>query len=145
MELKRPGKANPPLLRCGDRRRVMRVVTDTGTPTGIGQAGIGSGVPLHFTEGSEADSTVIGCKVDVLVVLRDWMSILLTLLAGKVCLAKPNHAFFHCQQPRRKIFTPDTSDALRRAPVGHPVPTRHAHTNGHADALSAASPETKTT
>lgn len=63
-------------------------------------------MPLLFTEGSEADSTVIGLEADVLIVLRDWMSILLTLLAGKVCWAKPNHAFFDCQQPPRKIFTP---------------------------------------
>ena len=47
--------------------------------------------------------------------LRDWMSILLTLFAARSAVAKPNHAFFHCQQPRRKIFTPDTSDALRRS------------------------------
>jgi hypothetical protein len=74
---------------------------------------------VRFAEGSEAISTVIGREVDVQVVLRDLMSILLTLLAGKVCWAKPNHAFFHCQQPRRKIFTPE----LARAPPRTPSPT----------------------
>jgi len=85
MEWKRPGKANPPLLRRGDRRRVMRVVTDTETPATCGQADIGSERVLRFAEGSEAISTVIGREVDVQVVLRDLMSILLTLFAGKVC------------------------------------------------------------
>jgi hypothetical protein len=78
MEWKRPGKANPPLLRRGDRRRVMRVVTDTGIPATGCQAGIECGVLLHFTGGSEADSTVLGRAADVLVVLRNWMSIRLT-------------------------------------------------------------------
>jgi len=78
-------------------------------------------VPLLFTEGSEADSTVIGLEADVLVVLRDWMSILLTLLAGKVCWAKPNHAFFDCQQPPRKIFTPTPFRALPEATSGTPA------------------------
>ncbi len=50
-----------------------------------GQADIGSGRVLRFAEGSEAISTVIGREVDVQVVLRDLMSILLTLFAGKVC------------------------------------------------------------
>jgi len=36
---------------------------------------------LRFAEGSEAISTVIGREVDVQVVLRDLMSILLTLFA----------------------------------------------------------------
>ncbi|WP_282298420.1 hypothetical protein [Stenotrophomonas sp. PS02289] len=75
---------------------------------------------MLFTEGSEADSTVIGLEADVLVVLRDWMSILLTLLAGKVCWAKPNHAFFDCQQPPRKIFTPPPSYARPEAVSGAP-------------------------
>jgi hypothetical protein len=116
MELKRPGKANPPLLPCGDRRRVERVVTDTEIPATGCQAGIECGVPLHFTGGSEADSTVLGRAADVLVVLRDWMSIRLTRLAGKVCWAKPNHAFFHCQQPPRKNFTWMPSGAPRLDP-----------------------------
>jgi len=111
MELKRPGKANPLLLRCGDRRRVSRVVTDTGIPAKGCQASIEGGVTLHFTGGSEPDSTVPGRAVDDLVVLRDWMSIRLARFAGKVCWAKPNHAFFHCQQPPRKIFTWRASDA----------------------------------
>lgn len=78
---------------------------------------------MLFTEGSEADSTVIGLEADVLVVLRDWMSILLTLLAGKVCWAKPNHAFFDCQQPRRKIFTPTPFRALPETASGTPIDT----------------------
>jgi len=85
MEWKRPGKATPPLLRCGDRRRVMRVVTDTVTPAACGQAGIEEERNLRFAGGSEAISTVMGREVDVQVVLRDLMSILLTLFAGKVC------------------------------------------------------------
>ncbi|RRU25717.1 hypothetical protein EGJ34_00200 [Stenotrophomonas sp. 278] len=75
---------------------------------------------MLFTEGSEADSTVIGLEADVLVVLRDWMSILLTLLAGKVCWAKPNHAFFDCQQPPRKIFTSPPFRARSKAVSGTP-------------------------
>ena len=78
-------------------------------------------MPLLFTEGSEADSTVIGLEADVLVVLRDWMSILLTLLAGKVCWAKPNHAFFDCQQPPPKIFTSAPLRVRPKAGCGTPV------------------------
>lgn len=76
---------------------------------------------MLFTEGSEADSTVIGLEADVLVVLRDWMSILLTLLAGKVCWAKPNHAFFDCQQPPSKIFTSAPLHERPKAGSGTPV------------------------
>jgi hypothetical protein len=120
MELKRPGKANPPLQLRGDRRRVVRVVTDTGTPAATLRAGVESERGLRFAGGSEAISTVFGREVDVQVVLRDSMSILLTLFAGKVCWAKPNHAFFHCQQPRRKIFTPEHRRAPPRTPVAAP-------------------------
>ena len=63
----------------------MRVVTDTVTPAANRQAGIEWERVLRFAEGSEAISTVIGREVDVQVVLRDLMSILLTLFAGKVC------------------------------------------------------------
>lgn len=63
----------------------MRVVTDTVAPAACGQAGIEEERNLRFAGGSEAISTVMGREVDVQVVLRDLMSILLTLFAGKVC------------------------------------------------------------
>ena len=63
----------------------MRVVTDTVTPAMEHQADIEWERVVRFAGGSEAVSTVFGREVDVQVVLRDLMSILLTLFAGKVC------------------------------------------------------------
>jgi hypothetical protein len=46
-------------------------------------------------------STVLIVRAEVRIVLHVVALCFLTLLAGSVCWAKPNHAFSDCQQPRR--------------------------------------------
>lgn len=79
------------------------------------------------------------------------MSILLTLFAARSAVAKPNHAFFHCQQPRRKIFTPNAPatgcqhprrtppaacNAAARAATGHATHALREKKNRLKEALS---------
>jgi hypothetical protein len=123
MELKRPGKANPPLQLRGDRRRVVRVVTDTGTPAATLRAGVESERGLRFAGGSEAISTVFGREVDVQVVLRDSMSILLTLFAARSAGRNLITLFFTVNNPGEK-FSHRSTAARRREHPWRP-PARH--------------------
>ncbi|QGY77937.1 hypothetical protein FZ025_15335 [Xanthomonas hyacinthi] len=59
---------------------------------------------MRFSEGSDTCSTIIRFLADVQVVLRVSMSIRFTRLRSNVCWAKPNHAFFYCQQFRAIFF-----------------------------------------
>ncbi|WP_206411219.1 hypothetical protein, partial [Lysobacter enzymogenes] len=64
-----------------------------------------SGANISAEEANPA-STVLIIRAEVRVVLRVVALAVLTLVAGNVCWAKPNHAFSYCQQPRRIFLRP---------------------------------------